>query len=758
MPNHILIYAANIARIRMCIALVIVCFIAATNIEAGIYEDVDLVQSAQKGDLYGVQAALNKGARIDRLVDLFDPFHSSDHNIPATYQTALMAAASAGHTSVVSYLLDQGADVNAVEERDGDKTGVTALMIAANLETARLLVEHGADINLKDEAGENALMHHLNDTKICKYLLSRGADIEARDNQGNTVLINSAGRSCENPETDNSYTSVSFFLANGAVVDARDNSGGTALMAAASSGNLKSVKILLDQGANINLKDNQEQTALSEAATSSNAEVVRFLIANGANAQFKTAAGNSLLMLSAQRGQADIIKMLIDNKEDLNGQNVEGESALLQAIKSDRMEVVKMLLGAGADPNTKNLKQESPLYLVAEKGDLELLRLLCDKGAVFSHNDMDRALLEAVYGGKSEMLDYLLGKCAEAGTLTNINYAPEIDSALSTAVSQKDERVIHLLLEKGANMDARDHYGSSALTVAVSEGNLAIVQLFLEKGADVKALDSQHGTTLISVASGNYNSEETNRLAIASLLLKRGIAVNATNADGKTALMNAAYLRRAGLVELLLDNGADAMIKDKNGNDAFFYSKKIWTFGGGEDESGTVIEPIPEMVMRLANEMNQHGDATALGDCYLEGVGIEKDTAEALKYYRQAAKNGFAEAQVDLALQLFAKGDKAESLEWLRKAANQGNANAQNYLGNCCLNGIGMEKDPPQGLQWVTKAANQGLAVAQLNLGKIYYLGVFVDKNEIEAKKWMRKAADQGNREAAETLSYLGKQ
>ena len=69
---------------------------------------------------------------------------------------------------------------------------------------------------------------------------------------------------------------------------------------------------------------------------------------------------------------------------------------------------------------------------------------------------------------------------------------------------------------------------------------------------------------------------------------------------------------------------------------------------------------------------------------YDHGEGVSQSYAEALKWYRLAAQQGFANAQFNLGL-MFGKGqgvpeNYAEALKWFRLAAKQGNAEAQNTL------------------------------------------------------------------------------
>ena len=81
------------------------------------------------------------------------------------------------------------------------------------------------------------------------------------------------------------------------------------------------------------------------------------------------------------------------------------------------------------------------------------------------------------------------------------------------------------------------------------------------------------------------------------------------------------------------------------------------------------------------------GDAASmhnLGVCFLNGWGVAKNTAEAVKWFRKAAEKGYAEAQYNLGI-CYANGwgvkeSEEEGVKWLRKAAKQNLKPAQDVL------------------------------------------------------------------------------
>ncbi len=93
----------------------------------------------------------------------------------SVYLTPLMRAAAIGNSRTVSYLIENGADVNERGPRDS-----TALMFAAgggHTDIVEMLVDSGADINAREHGGWTALAHALADghMDIISVLKQKGA-------------------------------------------------------------------------------------------------------------------------------------------------------------------------------------------------------------------------------------------------------------------------------------------------------------------------------------------------------------------------------------------------------------------------------------------------------------------------------------------------------------------------------------------------------------------------------------------------------
>ena len=135
-----------------------------------------------------------------------------------------------------------------------------------------------------------------------------------------------------------------------------------------------------------------------------------------------------------------------------------------------------------------------------------------------------------------------------------------------------------------------------------------------------------------------------------------------------------------------------------------------------------------------------------LGTMYANGEGVQKNAAEAIKWYRRAAEQGVAEASFNLGV-IYGTGDgvpenDAEAFKWYRRAAEGGLAVAQLKLGLIyALGDEGVPENDAEAFKWYRRAAEQGDARAQYFLGVAYYLGQGVPENSAEGYFWLSVAA-----------------
>jgi TPR repeat protein len=99
-----------------------------------------------------------------------------------------------------------------------------------------------------------------------------------------------------------------------------------------------------------------------------------------------------------------------------------------------------------------------------------------------------------------------------------------------------------------------------------------------------------------------------------------------------------------------------------------------------------------------------------------------------------------------------------EAVKWYRKAAKQGYASAQHSLGVMYEWGWGVPKDAATAVKWYRKSAKQGDRYGQRDLGLSYANGHGVPKNKEKAYIWLERAVAQGKEDACKMRDEIAAQ
>jgi TPR repeat protein len=111
----------------------------------------------------------------------------------------------------------------------------------------------------------------------------------------------------------------------------------------------------------------------------------------------------------------------------------------------------------------------------------------------------------------------------------------------------------------------------------------------------------------------------------------------------------------------------------------------------------------------LAERENNAQAQHTIGLMYENGYGVTRDYAEAMKWFRMAAEQGYTRAQSQIGL-MYEKAegltqDYAEALKWFRMAAERGDVEEQLNVGGSYENGLGVKQDYVQAYMWLSLAA-----------------------------------------------------
>jgi ankyrin repeat protein len=289
-------------------------------------------------------------------------------------------------------------------------------------------------------------------------------------------------------------------------------------------------RILMGLACCICMSDSFSQD-LPSLVTSNNIDAVKKTLSKS-NCNSVDEEGDPLLMNAALYASVDMVELLLKKGAKPNATNRDGETALMWALQD--IEKTKLLLKNGADVNKASASGNTAL-LIASVGanKYELVKLLLDKGATPTHKNLRR------------------------------------ENALMRAALFGDTATLSLLVISGNEVDAMDSTGCTPLLNAIFNVNRPATLWLLNNGADADKVATFGLTAVTAVVT--YNDVPS-----VNAVLQKTKAINVVDSLGISALMWAAYNEHdnPGIIQALLDKGADINLKAKNGDTALTWAMR----------------------------------------------------------------------------------------------------------------------------------------------------------------------------------------
>jgi ankyrin repeat protein len=299
-------------------------------------------------------------------------------------------------------------------------------------------------------------------------------------------------------------------------------------------------ELLLAHKADPNVTDRAGSTPLHTTASRGNQKLTELLLANKAAVDPVNKAGETPLDLAA-KSSAEITTILLAHGANVNATNAvsgayEGWSPLIYAITSRQKEVVDILLKDKANPN-----------LSAER-----------YGTVSSRGFSPLVL--AVWQADPDIVASMLNGKADPNLKNGSGLSPAL-AAITVNDASTRKRILSLLLDHGADTEARYSDDRTPLIAAVERKDKETVELLLAHKADPNAREPKSGNAALHYAVLSVSSGDLPELvpSIVETLLAAGANPNLQNGEGKTPLN---YLQsplnsvRAKIRGLLVAHGA----------------------------------------------------------------------------------------------------------------------------------------------------------------------------------------------------------
>ncbi|XP_072044256.1 uncharacterized protein [Amphiura filiformis] len=471
----------------------------------------NMLAFAKQDNSHKVQECLDLGADVNY------------YGGPITHEqaTALHWAVARDHIQTCQVLLKAPeVNVNLKIHRAGQTGGKTALFFAGSKEVCDLLLSSGAKVDVTDEAGWTPLQHAVADDKysveVVKSLIKAKSDVNKKYPDGHTLFT--VGLGCDKREGLKDKLEA---LKTKADIELTGKDGLTPLLAAVSALDIEMTKLLLQFGANIHATDKDGLTPLLAAVSALDIEMTKLLLQFGANIHATDKEQNSVLH-----------RLAMVQKEDRHSFD----------IHKDMICIFNELLKYHAEVTSVNKKQCTITnLLILNHGTYELAEL---------HTLHAHLLCPVILATPDENEDTLLHIAAGEGLIDTCQ----------------------ILISHGAKINRTNKAGNTPLHLACG----GVWTCLLQSGANLLVMNHKKETPLHMAVKQNTTSQDYNRpydylfgdsnnLTFCQTLLREDPFINARDGDGNTPLHKAAEKRNRIEFKLLMEHGANALIRNKAG-------------------------------------------------------------------------------------------------------------------------------------------------------------------------------------------------
>jgi ankyrin repeat protein len=462
----------------------------------------------------------------------------------ATSDPALVVAARDGDFDTVRSLIAKHVNVNETA-RDGS-TALLWAVYQSNVPMAHALLAAGANFTTANHYGMTPMLQasRTGDAPMIAELMKAGADAKRSVHpEGETPLMAAA--------RTGKVDAVELLLEAGSDVNAADTyQNETALMRAAEEGHVDVVNALLTAGANPNVKGHVSSlterkhadhatggfTALMFAVRNGHENVVPALVKGGADLKATNGDGLTATSIAIANDRFDLARTLLDLGADPN------DGALFFAVdmhdattdmrahdgsrlraehpnKLTALDLVKLLLEKGADPNKAFIGQvhntalccdpeqnASPFYRAAIASDVEVLKLMVKHEAKLEWSPTEiKKKKDGDDAGGGGRGNPNVGKTASMVAITGGRGAafaagPGFERLIAPPYREPGSRdqgeALKVLLDAGADPNAKSSDGASLLHQAVTARRTDMIRALAAKGAKFDAVNKENLTPL----------------------------------------------------------------------------------------------------------------------------------------------------------------------------------------------------------------------------------------------------------------------
>ncbi len=217
---------------------------------------------------------------------------------------------------------------------------------------------------------------------------------------------------------------------------------------------------------------------------------------------------------------------------------------LNKAARSGNLKSVQLLIAQGVPVNARNSLGGTPLHDAAWAGERDVAAFLLQAGADVNAKHAEGGstpLHYAVLTNHPDVVEVLLDHHSDV----KAPYKSR-QTALHLAAARGYGRIATLLIAHGAEVNARDDNGATPLSEAAWTGETEMVKLLLAKGAHASEINPQTGMTALHAAASRGYRE------VAAALVDAGARADVRDKNGATPLYLALQFQRMDVIDLFV--------------------------------------------------------------------------------------------------------------------------------------------------------------------------------------------------------------
>ena len=346
------------------------------------YEITALYQAVLNLNPKLVEYFLDKGASIEKAggTDVYgnimmaaagSKFNNSNDKSPVDLT---LLEKSAENSAKIMQMIINKVDKKLINDSLEGKTPLIIAVGNSYIDTAKILIENGANINAVDIEGWSALSYAVNngDIEIAKLLLENKAKIK------DELLI-----AIKSPIVESRINMMKLLIDNKANINYTDENGFNPLNIAIESGDMELTKFLITNGANVNSLMQDGVSLIGYAIAQNNMDLLQMLIENGANVNYTNGDSwaNTPLQTASRLGLDNVVRILLTRNADINAVDMNGNTALHTAALNSQLSIVKLLLEKNPNLDIQNKVGNTALHLAVISGNIDIVGELVLKGA-----------------------------------------------------------------------------------------------------------------------------------------------------------------------------------------------------------------------------------------------------------------------------------------------------------------------------------------------------------------------------------------